>query len=88
MEMFLLGFIVGEILNSYVAPILQALGEEILLKIERRKSYILGDIKIINEEMEIESPEEKRIIGFSTEDGDYKNGNDCEEEENTTEEEE
>ena len=84
MELFFLGLIIGEIISDYISPILQAFGEEILLRIERRKTCILNDIKIIKDDIE-EEPMTYRKIGFSTEDGDYTNGEDCEEE-NTTEE--
>ena len=46
MELFFLGLIIGEIISDYISPILQAFGEEILLRIERRKTCILNDIKI------------------------------------------
>lgn len=90
MEFFLLGFIIGEIITSYISPIVQALGELILLNIEKHKSYLLSEIKIINDEIEEDNNlSEDRRIGFSTEVGDYKNGNDNEEEkEDTTEEKE
>lgn len=89
MEFFLLGFIIGEIITSYISPIVQALGELILLNIEKHKSYLLSEIKIINDEIEDDNLGESRHIGFSTEVGDYKNGNDNEEEkEDTTEEKE
>ena len=83
MELFFLGLIIGEIISDYISPILQAFGEEILLRIERRKTCILNDIKIIKDDIE-EEPMAYRKIGFSTEDGDYTNGEDCEED-NTTE---
>lgn len=73
MELFFLGLIIGEIISDYISPILQAFGEEILLKIERRKTCILNDIKIIKDDIE-EEPMTYRKIGFSTEDGDYTNG--------------
>lgn len=91
MEFFLLGFIIGEIITSYISPIVQALGELILLNIEKHKSYLLSEIKIINDEREEDNDNlgESRHIGFSTEVGDYRNGNDNEEEkEDTTEEKE
>lgn len=84
MELFFLGLIIGEIISNYISPVLQALGEEILLRIERRKTCILNDIKIMKDDIEEEEPTTYRKIGFSTEDGDYTNGEDCEEE-NTTE---
>lgn len=74
MELFFLGLIIGEIISDYISPVLQALGEEILLRIERRKTCILSDIKMIKDEIEEEEPETYRKIGFSTEDGDYTNG--------------
>lgn len=73
MELFFLGLIIGEIISDYISPILQAFGEEILLRIERRKTCILNDIKIIKDDIE-EEPITYRKIGFSTEDGDYTNG--------------
>lgn len=73
MELFFLGLIIGEIISDYISPILQAFGEEILLRIERRKTCILNDIKIIKDDIE-EEPMTYRKIGFSTEDGDYTNG--------------
>ena len=73
MELFFLGLIIGEIISDYISPILQAFGEEILLRIERRKTCILNDIKIIKDDIE-EEPRTYRKIGFSTEDGDYTNG--------------
>ena len=73
MELFFLGLIIGEIISDYISPILQAYGEEILLRIERRKTCILNDIKIIKDDIE-EEPMTYRKIGFSTEDGDYTNG--------------
>lgn len=73
MELFFLGLIIGEIISDYISPILQAFGEEILLRIERRKTCILNDIKIIKDDIE-EEPMTYRRIGFSTEDGDYTNG--------------
>lgn len=73
MELFFLGLIIGEIISDYISPILQAFGEEILLRIERRKTCILNDIKIIKDDIE-EEPTTYRKIGFSTEDGDYTNG--------------
>ena len=73
MELFFLGLIIGEIISDYISPILQAFGEEILLRIERRKTCILNDIKIIKNDIE-EEPMTYRKIGFSTEDGDYTNG--------------
>ena len=84
MELFFLGLIIGEIISDYISPVLQAFGEEILLRIERRKTCILNDIKIIKDDIEGE-PMAYRKIGFSTEDGDYTNGEGCEEE-NATEE--
>ena len=75
MELFFLGLIIGEIISDYISPILQAFGEEILLRIERRKTCILNDIKIIKDDIE-EEPMTYRKIGFSTEDGDYTNGED------------
>ena len=73
MELFFLGLIIGETISDYISPILQAFGEEILLRIERRKTCILNDIKIIKDDIE-EEPMTYRKIGFSTEDGDYTNG--------------
>ena len=73
MELFFLGLIIGEIISDYISSILQAFGEEILLRIERRKTCILNDIKIIKDDIE-EEPMTYRKIGFSTEDGDYTNG--------------
>lgn len=73
MELFFLGLIIGEIISDYISPILQAFGEEILLRIERRKTCILNDIKIIKDDIE-EEPMTYRKIGFSTEDGGYTNG--------------
>ena len=73
MELFFLGLIIGEIISDYISPVLQAFGEEILLRIERRKTCILNDIKIIKDDIE-EEPMTYRKIGFSTEDGDYTNG--------------
>lgn len=73
MELFFLGLIIGKIISDYISPILQAFGEEILLRIERRKTCILNDIKIIKDDIE-EEPMTYRKIGFSTEDGDYTNG--------------
>lgn len=73
MELFFLGLIIGEIISDYISPILQAFGEEILLRIERRKTCILNDIKIIKDDIE-EEPMTYRKIGFSTGDGDYTNG--------------
>ena len=73
MELFFLGLIIGEIISDYISPILQAFGQEILLRIERRKTCILNDIKIIKDDIE-EEPMTYRKIGFSTEDGDYTNG--------------
>lgn len=73
MELFFLGLIIGEIISDYISPILQAFGEEILLRIERRKTCILNDIKIIKDDIE-EEPMTYRKIGFSTEGGDYTNG--------------
>ena len=52
MELFFLGLIIGEIISDYISPILQAFGEEILLRIERRKTCILNDIKIIKDDIE------------------------------------
>ena len=74
MELFFLGLIIGGIIKDYISPILQALGEEVLLRVERRKTCILNDIKIIKDDIEEEEPETYRKIGFSTEDGDYTNG--------------
>ena len=73
MELFFLGLIISEIISDYISPILKAFEEEILLRIERRKTCILNDIKIIKDDIE-EEPMTYRKIGFSTEDGDYTNG--------------
>ena len=77
MELFFLGLIIGEIISDYISPILQAFGEEILLRIERRKTCILNDIKIIKDDIE-EEPVTYRKIGFSSEVADYTNGEDDE----------